>query len=104
MGTNYYVINKEKKYHIGKQSCGWKFLFEARKSVRSIDDMKHFIGSNPIIDEYANVYGKKAFFDMVTKTNANTDLLDHTIEATKSGYEGYFTDRKGFNFANHEFC
>ena len=28
MGRNFYLAHNSKEYHIGKKSCGWKFIFD----------------------------------------------------------------------------
>lgn len=62
MGTNYYIIRDKLKedeipesgLHIGKQSCGWVFHFQAYPGLKleSYDDWKQYLKKGYIYDEY----------------------------------------------------
>ena len=105
MGTNYYacrkmsiedkkkainLLNEEKydelidfinkkysKIHIGKQSCGWQFLFNYNSfkyyslNRKSIND---FLSTNEIIDEYGNNIDIISFWNMV---DSNIEKLNN---------------------------
>lgn len=51
MGTNYYAVKKKptiaEPLHIGKSSCGWKFLFhEVNKYTCEFDNEKQLTENN----------------------------------------------------------
>lgn len=85
MGTNYYMIMKDKelvtKYfdneyeftdlpyfgyevHIGKRSCGWKPLFEWHENAyKSVDDMLKFLEFHKMDIEIYDEYNEKFSID-----------------------------------------
>ena len=108
MGTNYYVlrtldeIEKEgakkmidedkyddlkeilqekcEKIHIGKSSCGWKFLFNWNNckyyelTKRSIND---FLTNKRIVDEYGGDVSLESFWEMVENKNGGIDNAEY---------------------------
>lgn len=62
MGTNYYVVGhscgevckychqpieiNDICYHLGKLSCGWRFIFQSLDDIKSFADWKDFIQKN----------------------------------------------------------
>lgn len=73
MGTNYYLetdfckgCGKPKKViHIGKSSCGWKFLFQRQEGLTTINDVKRLIQKGIIRDEYGETISTAQFLDLV---------------------------------------
>jgi hypothetical protein len=64
------------KIHIGKSSCGWKFLFNWNKGKyynplkASIND---FLEQHRVVDEYGGEIALKAFWDMVESKQGGMD-------------------------------
>ena len=64
------------KIHIGKSSCGWKFLFNWNKGKyynplkTSIND---FLEQHRVVDEYGREIALKAFWDMVESKQGGMD-------------------------------
>lgn len=111
MGTNYYLrcnccdhCNRYDVLHIGKQSVGWKFIFQAYKdnnliSVASwIEEIRK--SKNEIYDEYyRHVKDKEEFIKNILKTIADSTL---TKEPPYIGtYED--PDHKDAIFSNSDF-
>ena len=74
MGTNYFlhfsrndVERGIEGVHIGKQSCGWVFHFQAHNNpkIRSVQNMKAFTKLGFIYDEYEKEYTYEEFWKMV---------------------------------------
>lgn len=122
MGTNYYAVmtlnnnDKEtaikliendeyeelkdlldKKYgkvHIGKSSCGWKFLFNWNKG-KYYDPLKtsinDFLERHRVVDEYGEEIALEAFWDMV---ESKQDGMDN--EGYYEKYENEHNCKIGF--------
>ena len=95
MGTNYYLRRKlsinerqeiiddiifcryddardklPKDIHIGKKSCGWKFLWNANRFKNfkpSKDSIMSFLRSGQIIDEYGRWLTYEEFLDVISR-------------------------------------
>ena len=60
MGTNFYAFNERitegtdlhEGLHIGKNSGGWVFNFQAHENLRTVKDYKDFLRDKVIYDEY----------------------------------------------------
>ena len=114
MGTNYYVnynickcCGRGEQVHIGKSSCGWKFLFYApRKSeygfnyetITSIDDWKKFLKENEhtIEDEYGKPIPDEDFWIKVEKKQNEKSHCEN-------GNENYNFSKGGYDFTLSEF-
>lgn len=98
MGTNYYAIKAkptiQKPIHIGKYSCGWKFLFASHNDpwneppivwntynqvVQWLKDNVELGGDYIIHDEYDEYISVKDFLKMVEEAqeNDNQDNFDN---------------------------
>jgi len=142
MGTNYnYHINvcehckrSEQSFHIGKNSAGWTFSFQAYYEVRSPDingeiipiqsfsDWKNFFNSVPgeIRDEYNEVISVKDFIELVESKKTekynhaqclrdakNGDKEAQTLWGFSFPYDSayeYFIDAEGNAFQYKDFC
>lgn len=73
MGTNYYWfkdrINEaaliDSGLHIGKDSAGWVFNFEAHKGLRTTKAYKEFLKEGFIYDEYGREFSYKEFLGVL---------------------------------------
>lgn len=75
MGTNYYVLNKrinnmedlDSGLHIGKNSCGWVFHFEARykPKLKTVQDYKSYLKEGYIYNEYGTELTYDEFWEVV---------------------------------------
>jgi len=92
MGMNYYVKLDECKHcgrfeeiHLGKASCGWKFLFQlnGKKYYSSIDELKEWLKGKEIINEDDELVSHEEFWGVVAKKQL--ELLSHQYYDT--GYE-----------------
>ena len=95
MGTNFYVKLERKDgtvntVHIGKRSCGWKFLFKDNpdyyKPTRR--DINRFLVLNKdnFYDEYGQLQDPGEFWrDTVDKFNAGFDYLSYLNYRKNSG-------------------
>ena len=108
MGTNYYAVPKKptiaNALHIGKSSCGWKFLFhEVNKGWCSFDNelelhtyeqWKHYLENNEdivILNEYDEEVSVRSFLKMVNKKQLEKNIDNFTHCKNVNGYR--FTDR-----------
>lgn len=108
MGTNYYAktnycdkCDRYDKVHIGKQSCGWSFLF-SDKYAENFLKLKERLDSGDIIeDEYGQVISSYDFFRIVdsTKTSGVHYKPEDEGFITKHGY----VDKDGYRFLTVEF-
>lgn len=90
MGTNYYVSNGEccpncgrgRGEHIGKNSYGWKFIFNGQKR-KSKDAWVRYLEYETIIDEYGTLIEKEDFWKMIEeqqKLKGQTELCRYDNE------------------------
>jgi len=104
MGTNYYARYSPCKAcgryftekHIGKQSGGWRFLFQSYHDISPFEDWKKEL-SQPHIEIF-NEYGEKVSLDyllsLINQTNQWKDQLDN----------GYcYRDSDGYNLSHTDF-
>lgn len=77
MGTNYYLYTSRHKkeldikgYHLGKNSYGWVFHFNAMNAprVKTVTDMRAFTKMGFIYDEYDREITYEDFWKMVEET------------------------------------
>lgn len=98
MGTNYYLQtdycpccgHPRQKIHLGKTSCGWKFLFHKRKKVQNYEDFKKFIQNGIIVDEYGNKHTTDDMLDVIDCFQSQKNHEDAEIIG-------------GYNFLNEDF-
>ena len=117
MGTNYYLYMSRYKQeldiegvHIGKNSWGWVFHFNAISApqVKTVADMKAFTKMGFIYDEYGREITYQDFWEMVEETKepmpdgrAKYVLVDpnYPHELTTDSWED-----KGFAFTEGDWC
>lgn len=106
MGTNYYAVKKKptirEPLHIGKSSCGWRFLFHEVNKYNDFDEnleihtfkqWKDFLENNNeivILNEYDEEISVKDFLQMVKEKQENKDNFDYNVKNV-NGYR--FCDR-----------
>ncbi|MCP4355466.1 MAG: hypothetical protein GY793_07505 [Proteobacteria bacterium] len=80
MGTNYYTkINicktcgREDNIHLGRSSAGWQFSFQYNdgKYYKNIIEMREWLASKNIKNEYGDSITHKDFWDMVENKQEN---------------------------------
>lgn len=99
MGTNYYLekdfcpcCGKAREYvHLGKSSCGWKFLFHKTEEVYDYDSFCKFIRNGIIYDEYGSKHSIDYLLNLINnKQNEKSDR--HCIEIDRYDFlEGEFS-------------
>ena len=80
MGTNFYLstwcphCGRIEKRHLGKSSCGWKFLFHKYKDIQNYEDFKGILQTGDIIDEYDELWLAEDFLNLIeSKQNEEAD-------------------------------
>ena len=104
MGTNYYAVPKKSTIsnalHIGKSSCGWKFLFhEVNKytcefdnelEIHTYEQWKHYLENNKedivILNEYDEEVSVRSFLRMVNKKQLEENIDNFTYCKNVNGY------------------
>ena len=132
MGTNYYAgkyckccKQATEEYHIGKNSFGWVFSFQALRGydaptpdldIRSVKQWEKVIADNDYVirNEYKKVFTPEEFFTMVRETLTGTYGKDNdkpnqvNLWRSPGGYtyepsdEGWL-DEEGFSFCYRDF-
>ena len=112
-----YLWNYElPELHIGKRSCGWRFLFQSNNYWKNTDELIDFYNKNKnfmyIIDEYNEVYDKgiEDFIkEEVQPTYYNSSNVSH-IKYSKEheyyyGFDNTYTldEKYGYEFDSREF-
>lgn len=110
MGTNYYAV--EKKFaihrniiHIGKSSCGWKFLFQGYQdyeleynkphiNINSLENWKEFLSNKEygILDEYDREISYEDFFELVEEKQKEENKENFKYDANINGYRFSYND------------
>lgn len=101
MGTNYYVKLGDEELHIGKKSCGWKFLFQRypEKLLQNFEDWTALLALNKIYNEYGEVVDFADFINMVNCSRNNTKEKSHADIKNLD-----VTVINGYEFTSHNFC
>jgi len=116
MGTNYYAVKNRpsvhRGLHIGKSSCGWKFLFQRQNDSWS-DPEVHWNSFEEVRDWlYLHVVEKKDYvilseYDELVSFNDFMSLVDlhQEDEDCKSNPENfwYCDDVNGYRFTDKDF-
>ena len=80
MGTNYYLYRSRAEaeleldgFHIGKNSAGWVFHFEAHEypTLKTVQDYKEFLKEGFIYNEYDEEVSYKKFWEIVKYSKGN---------------------------------
>lgn len=123
MGCNYYIKNvfeqfsDDQKYHIGKMSYGWAFIFQGNVH-KTFNEWVNFIENLPesvyIFNEYEELVYADDFLRMVRhsqgKLNNKTYIQREDVgDREKRFMNKLFEDGKiwideGFTFNDFEFC
>ena len=112
MGTNYYIDDGHQcihcghpireRTHIGKNSSGWKFLFNGQdfKTKREWFACLQYAGPEvplpQIVDEYGQTIDFNTFASMVKSRQLASS---HVTNSPRS-----WCDDEGYNFYDGEFC
>lgn len=103
MGTNYYAVRKKptitEPLHIGKSSCGWKFLFhevnkyncefDGELEIHTFEQWKEFLENNDeivILDEYDREISVEDFFRLVEKKQKENNVDNFSYCKNVNGY------------------
>lgn len=127
MGTNYFVYYKGKNWcmhcnrgieemHVGKQSYGWKFLFQTYETddvkIRSMKAWIEFIKKNSLLieDEYGEIMTLEKFIEMVKETSKGLSSLEYHGKMTTGDrlsfdmiMKDHFKDEEGNEFSSKWF-
>ena len=125
MGTNYYIKKKERRVrepdlHIGKNSYGWEFHFQAyyEDEYYRTPELKSkqqwmeyiFLNSDSIYDEYDDNVSLEEFIELLelkkpgsVREHDNHKNLNHHNECKKSGYKYTYNDNEGWSFSTTDF-
>lgn len=97
MGTNYYLEfdrcphcgRPQQRIHLGKNSCGCKFLFQKSEFIKNFEDFKKMIKQGTIVDEYDRVISEQEMLEIIEESQG--DLAD-TLAENIDGYDFYAGD------------
>lgn len=126
MGTNYYIDNpafgslcegcrENNRLHIGKNSSGWAFSFQAYPAMNLVsrkDWERAVLKAGLVFDEYGDSYTPREFWTIV---DASRRLYDNGSEPMsmyryleEKGDDvskcGQYLDEYGWDFTEREFC
>ncbi len=105
MGTNYYIKEDEcescgryEEIHLGKSSAGWNFSFQYNggKYYKNIKEMKEWLLSKRIEDEYGESVGYHKFWAMVEEKQK--EINNHAEQ-----YPDGSMVIDGYSFSDHVF-
>jgi len=104
MATNYYITKKaecsecgqeyNKQFHVGKQSAGWKFLFQKQKFAATFEEWRKELKHREVFDDYGDWY---TFDEFLKQVSLNQGYTHNT-----SG-KPFYVDKKGYEFCDNEF-
>jgi hypothetical protein len=72
----YYDDKKPQRIHVGKSSCGWKFLFnhnDWKYFEKTQESLKEFLSGCHLIDEYEREIGHDEFWEKVRQKENDWD-------------------------------
>lgn len=94
MGTNFYLYRENKEpLHLGKQSCGWRFLFHKTDEIQNFNDFKEVLKTGYIMDEYKQIWSIEDLLKLIKGRQFDKKHTDNQIEHID-----------GCDFLNGEFC
>lgn len=67
MGTNYYLKLGNRKVHLGKQSCGWRFAFHKTDEVYDLISFEKFISKGEIVNEYGDHISSEEMIEIIDR-------------------------------------
>lgn len=89
--------------HIGKSSCGWKFLFQGYNNIIFVDSLKDWKvrveKGGKIFDEYGEEYSLEKFLEIVERKKNYKSHLDEPDMIN----EDMWIDNEGNEFYGREF-
>jgi hypothetical protein len=108
MSTNYYVKqttcdhcgHTPEEAHIGKNSAGWEFVFQATEKCRCYEDWCDSLQNKIIVDEYGREVSFEEFYRIVQNSVGGKN---HHNYCTDKGHVGTFNDADGWAFIENEF-
>jgi hypothetical protein len=120
MGTNYYIIKNYCSHcnrgdhvnHLGKQSLGWKFLFQSDNDINSFNEWISIIKKHgyKIQDEYKQIIDLPDFISMVNKNQDGLSSCEYNGEKYTGSKEMWemikkdtFKDDLGYDFNKDDF-
>jgi len=64
--------------HIGKNSMGWKFLFNHNdwKYYKNMEELKEFINSGRLVNEYGEEQNIEEFWELVENKQKNSEMIN----------------------------
>lgn len=86
MGTNFYLYFYSDKpedmvpLHLGKQSCGWRFLFHKSKHIKNFQDFKDLIQKGCIMDEYEQIWSSDDLLKLIKSRQYDKQSPDSQVE------------------------
>ena len=104
MGTNYYFKPFNVGYgsiasiHIGKSSCGWKFVFHSTEEFKTSEDWFKVLKSGVIRSEYNEILSFSVFREMI-----NAKRFEQSYGDVEFFCHKYYNDRK-YDYLEGEFC
>ena len=113
MGTNYYwrhdiceCCNRSNTLHIGKDSGGWTFSFQAHDypPIRSYQMWLENLRADGIIeDEYGKEVSLEDFMQMVERKRKEKHDHHTYCVANYRNHRGTFHDHEGYSFSEDDF-
>ena len=120
MGTNFYWFKRKLEIddnpcegiHIGKNSCGWVFSFQAHPNLEleSVDDYKKFLQEGYIYDEYGVLIPTDEFWEVVEASKISDDgehpwsFYNCPTSERDTSFDKYSYTNRGFDFTIMDFC
>ena len=76
-----FIENFDEEIHLGKQSATWKFLFQYNNGrfYRTIPELKSFINSMNIYDEYDGIVTQEEFWNSVLSRQKDKSHLSSDV-------------------------
>lgn len=108
MGTNYYAIRKKpclygRTIHIGKNSCGWLFLFHDCDEFHTYPQFKKWLNEEVpkeyvLFDEYNEEITKEELLDLI-----DTKQKDEHCLSNSENFNYNVKNIDGYRFSNRDF-
>ena len=112
MGTNYYAFNEritegtevDSGLHIGKDSAGWVFNFQAHENLKTVKEYKEFLKNKVIYDEYGREIPYNEFWVIVAYSKSE-DCYSCSNLSSEVMFEWLNEwEDEGYTFTDVEFC
>lgn len=103
MGTNYYAVRVapcvfNRVIHLGKQSHGWRFLFQGNNEIHSYNDFLFWLDNNVdtgdyvLMDEYNQSIQKSQLIDIIQANQNNENANNFRYCQNVDGYRFDYTE------------